>query len=363
MASSSWACAGVAERSAAPGAPLGAADPLPRTAPALALLGLLAGCAAAAPLLSYTASLALFGGAHVIFELRYVEARFGDGPLRRLWAGVGLALAAVVALRLAHALGLWGGPAAAQLELGLIAALGLMCAPAVWARRRGEGVALGLGVTALCLGLLFQPLLCMVTLAVLHNWTPAAFLAEALPRASRRRALGLGLVAFVVLPIVLATGLPAAGLLALAPGLATTAAGWGLPGAGPLSAHLGVYVPRPFLDADFAPALFSAVTFAQLVHYAVVIGVLPRVAPGGPGWPAPVGLSRPSPLAFAVGVGILSVVAAAGYLLDFGLSRRWYGVVAAVHAWIEVPALLLALAARPAAQPDRVIAKITSPTP
>lgn len=325
-----------------------ARDPLPPTGRALGLLGLLALCAAAAPLLSYTASLALFGGAHVLFELRYVEARFGGGPLRRLWAGVALALGGVVLLRGAGALQLWSGAPAAQLELSLIAALALMCLPSLRAQRPGAALAVGLGLLALCLGLLLEPLLCMVVLAVLHNWTPAAFLAEATPRAARRRALGLGLVAFVGLPALLATGLPAAGLRALAPAAAEAAAAWGLPSAGPLSAHLGVYLPRSWRGLDQAPALFSAVTFAQLVHYAVVIGVLPRIAPGGRGWPAPVGLSRPPPWAFALGVGLLSLTAAVGYALDFGLARRWYGVIAAVHAWIEVPALLLALAARPA---------------
>jgi hypothetical protein len=325
-----------------------AADPLPPTGAALGLLGLLALCAAAAPLLSYTASLALFGGAHVLFELRYVEARFGDGPLRRLALGVGLALAGVVGLRAAHALGLWSGPASAQIELALIAALAVMCAPALRARSAGAALGLGLGVAALCVGLLVEPLLCMVALAVLHNWTPAAFLAEALPPSARRRGALLGLVAFVALPLLIASGLPAAALAAAAPAFASAAATWGLPSAGPLSAHLGVYLPKAWQGAVQAPALFAAVTFAQLVHYSVVIGVLPRVAPGGAGWPAPVGFSRPPAWAFALGVAALSLVAAVGYLVDYSVARRWYGVIAAVHAWIEVPALLLAFAARPA---------------
>jgi hypothetical protein len=323
-----------------------AADPLPPTGLALGVLGLLALCAAAAPLLSYTASLALFGGAHVLFELRYVEARFGDGPLRRLAVGVGLALAGVVGLRAAHALGLWGGPAAAQVELALIAALAIMCAPALRARSLGATVGLGLGLLALCVGLLVEPLLCMVALAVLHNWTPAAFLAEALPPAARRRGALLGVVAFVGLPLLIASGLPASALEAAAPSFASAATSWGLPSAGPLRAHLGVYLPKAWHGAAQAPALFAAVTFAQLVHYSVVIGVLPRIAPGGAGWPAPVGLSRPPAWVFALAVGVLSLVAAVGYGVDYGLARRWYGVIAAVHAWIEVPVLLLAFAGR-----------------
>jgi hypothetical protein len=320
--------------------------PLPSTAAALAALLLAAACATAAPLLSYTASLALFGGAHVLFELRYVEARFGDGPLRRLALGVGLALAGVVGLRAAGALGLWGGAPAAQLELALIAALAVMCAPALRGLPARWALPLGLGLAALCAGLLLDPLLTMVCLAVLHNWTPAAFLAEALPAADRRRGRALGLLAFVGLPLLIASGLPGAALTALHPAAAAALFGATLPGAGPLTAHIGVYLPRALQAAPEAPALFAAVTFAQLVHYLVVIGLLPRLAPGGPGWPAPVGLSRPGPRAFALAVAALSLAAAAGYLADFTLARRWYGVIAAVHAWIEVPALLLALGAR-----------------
>jgi hypothetical protein len=43
-------------------------------------------------------------------------------------------------------------------------------------------------------------------------------------------------------------------------------------------------------------------------------------------------------------VTLLSLVGAVGYALDFSEARLWYGVVAAVHAWIELPALLVALA-------------------
>lgn len=296
-----------------------------------------------APLLSYTASLAFFGGAHVLYELRYVEAKFGDGRLRHLAVGVGLALAGVVGLRIASIVGLYSGPGSGQMEIALIAALAMMCVPALRDRGGPAALIIGVSVGVLCLGLLFEPLLTLVVLAVAHNWTPALFLAEALPATERRRTLPIGGLAFVVIPLLLASGLPMGLIEHFGNGI------WleGLPGSGPIDRHLGVYLPKAWLQADFATALFSAVTYAQLVHYLVVIGVLPRIAPGGPGAPAPIGLTRPSPRLFALLVAGLSLIGVVGYLADFTLARRWYGVIAAVHAWIEVPALLLALAARP----------------
>ena len=44
------------------------------------------------------------------------------------------------------------------------------------------------------------------------------------------------------------------------------------------------------------------------------------------------------------GVVLLSAVAFVGYAVDFKVARSWYGLAAAVHAWVEVPVLLLALA-------------------
>ncbi len=325
------------------GGPQPARPPLPATPILLLALSVAAMAATVAPLLSYTASLAFFGGAHVLYELRYVEARFGDGRLRRLAVGVGLALAGVVGLRIASIIGLYSGPGSGQIEIALIAALAMMCVPALKDRGGPAAILVGLSVGALCTGLLFDPLLTLVVLAVAHNWTPAFFLAEALPVSERRRGLLLGIVAFGALPLGLASGLP----VALAEHLGAGVWLEGLPGSGPIDRHLGVYLPKAWLQADFATALFSAVTYAQLVHYLVVIGVLPRIAPGGPGAPAPIGLTRPSPRLFALLVAVLSLIGVVGYLADFTLARRWYGVIAAVHAWIEVPALLLALAARP----------------
>lgn len=320
------------------------AAPSPRVLPPwpLALAGI-AACAAAAtaaPLLTYTLTLAVFGGAHVLGELRFVEARFAARlPERLLW-GLGALLLGVVTLRVVKNLGLWGGVEATRTELILVAGLAALTLPTL-ARAGGRALAIGGGVVAaVSVGLLTAPIWTMLTLACLHNWTPVGFLADGLPASERRAGIALVAIAFGLVPIAIATGLPAA---------VFDAAGASLPDlsllpSGARSEHFRAYLHRSIHDATWAPAVFSALVFTQCMHYAAVLGVLPRIAPGGPTAPRAVGLSRIPTRAFVGGVATLSFVALFGYILDFRVARSWYGVVAAVHAWVEVPVLLLALA-------------------
>lgn len=317
--------------------------PLPPLAPMAAVMGLASLLAVALPLATYSTTLALFGTAHVLTELRFVEARFSARPGPRLVAAVAVLLAGVVGLRLAKLLDLWGGTPAVQLELVLVAALGGLVLPAL-ARAGGWPLLVGVAVVgAVGLGLLTWPLQTMLVLAGLHNWTPVGFLAEALPAAARRRGLLLAGVAFLLLPALIATGLPGRTLAALG-------ASWPefrlLP-TGPLAGHLGVYLPASWHAEAWALPLFSAVVFAQCMHYAAVIGVLPRLSPGGPKANGIVGLSRLPRAAFVLGVLLLTAVGLWGFGQDFAGTRRWYGLIAAVHAWVEVPVLLLALLPSP----------------
>lgn len=312
-------------------------DPLPSTPAALGLIALAAALAVVAPLLAFTASLALLGGAHVLTELRYVDARFAGGPLQKLGPGLVLGLGAIALLRAGKAAGLWGGPDLQQLELMIVAGLGALALPTLAARGpKALGVGVGL-IGALGAGLLWAPAALMLVLTWAHNWTPVGFLADALAPAHRRRAAWLGGLAFLGVPLLLLSGVPDALLQGLVqPDL-------GLPSAGGLERQLGAWLPASSREAPWARAAFSAATFAQLMHYAVVIGVLPRIAPGGPGSPSMTGLARLPALPFALGVAGLCLVGFGGWWADFRAARSWYGVVASVHAWIEVPALLLAL--------------------
>jgi hypothetical protein len=145
-----------------------------------------------------------------------------------------------------------------------------------------------------------------------------------LPKQDRRQGLVLGIVAFVAVPAIIATGLPTGALATVGAWLPNLSV---LP-AGELSDHFSAYLHRSTHGATWAPA----------------VCVLPRIAPGGPSAPAAVGLSRIPTRVFVVAIVAASAVGLVGYAADFTVARKWYGLVAAVHAWVEVPILLLALA-------------------
>jgi hypothetical protein len=284
--------------------------------------------AVAWPLLTYTLTLAAFGAVHVLCELRYVDLRFGPRIERRLrialLAGVGL----IAAGRLARSAGLWPPAIADVVELAIGVGLVALVIPTL-RRARCALLAAVIGA-ALAIGAAVSPVHALLAIAVLHNLTPVGFLAEA---AGGRRALAGAAVVFVAVPLLIATGLP---YLLLA-GVAAPEASL-LP-AGPLASHLGAYLPAAALDHAWTLHAFSACVFLQCAHYVYVIDVLPRGLPadarGTLPWPAP-------PLAIAVLVGA-AVVAIAAFAGDFADARARYGALAALHAWLEVPVLLLAI--------------------
>lgn len=309
---------------------------LPRTG--VAAVGILSAAmaASAAPLLTYTLTLATLGGAHVLYELRFVEARFSDRLSSRLLAGIAALLGVIVVLRLLRALGLWSGSDSITVELIGVVGLAALTLPAL-ARASPAALCIGLAVVGVVsAGLLISPIVTILALACLHNWTPLGFLAEGLPRSERHRGRVLATVAFVAVPMLIASGLP--GRLIGAAWHELTV----LPTGG-LADNLGAYIPAALHHHDWAVSAFSAFVFAQSMHYATVIGVLPRIAPGGKDAPAVVGLSRVPKSGWMIGVVVLSALGLVGYILDFREARNWYAIIAAVHAWVEVPVLLLAI--------------------
>lgn len=281
------------------------------------------------PLGTYTLTLATLGLPHVLAELGYVDARFSARLARgQLGALAGL-LAGAAGLRAAGLLGWLPGPTLAALELGLVAALAALALPAL--ARRGAGpLALGLLLVGLLAGgVVVGPAPTLVVLAGLHNLTPVGFLAERLRGAARTRALLVCALVFGALPLLIASGRLHA-LLGAGPLLDATP----FASAGGLERHLGAFVPGPWLGAAWAVPLFSAAAFLQVMHYAVVLHVLPRLEPPRVASP------RRAALVLAV-AGLLLLPL---FALDFALARRVYGVAAAVHAWLEVPLLLLAVA-------------------
>ena len=331
---------------------LSASAALPGSGRVLLVVALTALLCAWAPLQVYMLSLAAFGLAHALAELRYLDARFGPrlrGPTTRwslaAWLGALLLLAA--GARLLWLGGALPGAARARVELVLLLLLGAAALPALlrrgaWAALLGGGLLLGL-----LAGLIGDPALALLGLAWAHNLTPVAFLAERLRGSARRRALGLAAVAFGVVPVALLLGLPAAlGLASLAPDRGPLVLGSWEDG-------LAAWLPLSAWGRPWAHHALAAAACLQCLHYAAVLHVLPRLADPDRReaassqaeallpWPA----RGPFALLLALAGGALLL----WFLRDFGRARAAYGVVAIVHAWVELPLLLLALGAAPRA--------------
>lgn len=288
------------------------------------------------PLMTYTLSLAMFGLAHVLSEMRYVHARFGPHLERRLVTTLATLLLGVVALRVGVLTGFMPARMATGLELSLVVLLSLVAIPTLWAERGIKGAATGALVTlALGLGLLVSPIHTILTLAVLHNLTPLGFLLDALRDHPQRTPLLLGaLTLFLGVPALIATGLP---FHVMHQVIGWTAIDATILPSGPVWTHFGAYLPKAWHGEPWALHAFSAVVFAQLMHYAAVLHLLPRLLP--PEARAEPGADRAFLLAI-VGVGVVLFI---GFALDFKQARSVYGIASALHAWIEVPILMIAL--------------------
>lgn len=289
--------------------------------------------AAVFPLATYSLTLACCGLPHVLSELRYVDARFRARLPATCLSLVGALLALVVLGRLGGLLDWWPTPVRAELCLVALLGSAVLLVPGVQILVRvlvlGLIVVLGVGVT-------WAPLTTFVLLAVLHNVTPVGFVAERLRGPRRRRALLVCLLVFGALPLLILLGAPEA-LFASDPDRAP----FRLEG---LRSQLGAFVPPDWQEAAWATRWFSAVAFLQCLHYLYVLVLLPALD-GESAWRGATGdtlIRWPSPRAFAMVLAAVGFVSLLAFSAAFGETRSWYGLAAAVHAWIEVPVLLAA---------------------
>jgi hypothetical protein len=311
---------------------------LARTAGAGAFVAIAFVVTVALPLAIYTTSLALFGLTHVLSELNYIDRRF-RARLGGLALRIGAPIALAVAARTAAMAGMLPPPVDAAVELSAAAVLAAGAVSRM-RRHRAVGTVIGMIIGA---GAIAAPFQMLLGLAILHNLTPLGFFAEALRDQRRRRALVLLAVPLVALPLLIATGLPYIALARM--GLEWPEARF--LASGPLALNLGVYVPASLMSSDWALHAFSAAVFAQIMHYAAVIVLLPLLAsetPGRPRFPW-------RRLGLALGVAIAAGALALVFFVDYGLARQLYGLAALVHSWIEIPVLLLALGGIAVVQP------------
>jgi hypothetical protein len=289
-----------------------------------------------APLAAYVLMIALFGVPHILCELRYCDERFSGRAPRGALMAVGALLFLLATARIAQAAHILPTSAAVPLELTLGAALAMTGA---WHMRKRRLLGLVAGLV-LAGGASLAPVLTFLAFAWLHNLTPLAFVAEIMPKESRKRAIALLAIPFFFLPAFIATGVPQEALRAALGYSAEFAPSAFGAGRYPLSAFL-----LPTQDLSDALPLFSAAVTAQAMHYLAVIAVLPRLltryAKKGrqPLFP------WPSWRRFYVAVGALAIFVFVFHAADYTNARALYGVAAAIHSWVELPIFLVALGA------------------
>jgi hypothetical protein len=287
------------------------------------------------PLLSYTASLACFGLLHVLVELRYVERRFSASLPPSLWRWAFALIAGVVALRGLRV-------AAADIDIipaELILVAGLVVVGVVVAGRVGAGVVGVVVATFIVVGAATAPLETLLVLAVTHNFTPVGFIVERAPPGKKSAALLVSLAVFIGAPGAVASGV-AADVLGAA-GVSVDVASRFF-SAKTIDAHFGVYLWPSMADSEHAVSLFAGAVCAQLLHYGAVILWLPWRAAHTP--ERLFADDNASVVVFFVVVVVVAVVGlAAHFAVDFAGARGFYGLPAAVHAWLELPVLLVAL--------------------
>lgn len=294
------------------------------------------------PLATYTVSLAVFGLAHVLTEIRFVDEHYGQGLGRTLRRVLAVLLSGVAGIRLLQYLGHLPTDIGRVVEVALVLLLTLSVVPGLRHARLGTRAVVAGVVLLLVAGFALSPVHTLLFLAVTHNLTPLGFLADRLPPAHWKWAMALALALFLGVPLFIASGIPWAWL---APMGLSSADFTPFP-AGPLAQHLGAYLHSSFHARPWAVHAFSAVVFAQCMHYAVVIHVLPRLPSGGTAVAEPSGtVPWPSHRVFTAVLVALSALLVWYFYRDFKAARALYGVVAAVHAWVEIPILLLALMA------------------
>lgn len=313
--------------------------------------------ASAAPLIVYATSLSLFGLAHVAYETRYVDGRFGGRLARRLLVVLAALSVAIVLSRALFSTRVLPAGFQATTETTLLALFALAALPPGGLRgitSRGAGaVACVAGLVLLLAGgAVLAPAATLAVFSLLHNVTPIGFLVEAAPAAERRGVALRTSLLLIGVPLLVALGAGEALL-----GVVGLSAHEGAPfSVGSLRDHLVVYVPKG-VDMPWARQLFSAAVVAQVMHYVATIVLFPRAAArnGDEGHLFP----WPSPRVFAATIVVLSLVLLVGFVGWFRDARALYGIPAAFHAWIEIPLLLLAFSSfrgAAGAQPARSVA-------
>jgi len=301
-----------------------------------AFAGVAGALALRAPLDVVVVGILALGMPHVVFEVRHVLGRYASllrGPVLVL---VNAVLVAIVLERLLL-------PAVVGRRVELAGALVLLGLGLTRVARHRIVVA----VVLVALGLLAVRFVdqWFLVVAHAHNVIPVLFLWEwtATRPARFRRSVRAGSIAlFVVVPLALALGAADAWL----------SVGHGLPGGAAANAGVVASVVPAGSDPVWTVRLLAAFAFAQLAHYGVWCWFLPRHAPAEATAFArtPVGRVVTGRRLLLVAVAASATIAAVA-LVDYVQGRALYTSLAAYHAYLELPVLVVLLAARPPVVP------------
>ncbi len=292
----------------------------------VAIVSVSAGSAIAWPFTTYALTLATFGIAHVAIELRYIDSRFYQRFGDKIEIKLLQLVLAIALLRVGSIAGIIPSQIAYLLELSCGLGLIAIASYRLWTIERLRG-AIGLGLGCLLgMGIIADPIATSTIFAIFHNLTPVGFIIERQGvKMKRVPIICAAIFGLMPLAILWCRLFPIVRL--------------------PLEqnhSYLSAFIAPAWQQFPIAQPLFAAVVFLQCMHYATVIGLFsqwtPTLANTRSTW-----LSAKYFYLLLAGISIGFFIA---FQHSFVLTRAYYGIIASIHAWIEIPLLLLLLQPR-----------------
>jgi hypothetical protein len=279
--------------------------------------------ATAFPFATYATTLATFGIAHVAIELRYIDSQFHQRLDRTLEGRLVILLMAIACWRYCAIFGWLAAEIAHLLELSC--GLGLVLLATQYLGRSNRQLILpGIILSSLLgMGIVGDPIATSVILSIVHNLTPIGFILDRRDSKYSRALLAICGLIFGAIPLLIFLWqlLHSIGQI----DLVTNAI------------YLNAFVAPEWQKLAIAYPLFSAVVFLQCMHYLVVIGLFSQ-------WTnerTPTLLPWVTSKYFYIILAGISICLLVAFQHDFRLTRSLYGIVASIHAWLEIPLLLL----------------------
>jgi hypothetical protein len=279
--------------------------------------------AIAVPFATYATTLATFGIAHVAIELRYIDSRFHQHLDRTLEGRLVILLMAIACWRYYAVFGWLAADIAHILELSCGLGLVLLTTQYLGGSDR-QLIIPGIILSSLLgIGIVYNPIATSVILAIVHNLTPIGFILDRQESKYSRILSFLCGIIFGAIPLLIFSWQLIYSIEHV--DLVTN------------SVYLNAFVTPAWQKLSIAYPLFSAVVFLQCMHYLVVISLFSQ-------WTSdrvPTLLHWVTNKPFYLILSGISICLLVAFQHNFILTRSLYGIVASIHAWLEIPLLLL----------------------